>query len=559
MADKCYRTESFYQYQDVGTQERKGHLLSFTAPARDILLWAGIPRKGWTLRALYQRLLTPKRVAEIRGFLDPSEHRAQINLSPTAITVAIIHPEINIPRDPGEFRLCLPVPDSPDRTKIYDELAKYSRLVRVPHLLRLDDATRALITNVVSGGCSSTEAKNQLPADDYVALFVLDLADLERDPETFLSERNLEDPSDRMALLDALFELSKPALVVDGQHRVHGAASLASHDVSFLVCAIPRCSWEEQAFQFVVINEESQPVDTTILYDIFGSSLTRAEADSVRLRLGASGRNVERRIAAVIAYRQEASPFANMVRLNVKDLPSDVKPFLSPRLIVDLIEGGRSTAGFRTDQGFYRWLVEPSFHDSDKSMWNDWTTGRWRDYFYAFWDAIRDYFNIQGRALWNPVGQTNLTKGVSLRALQDVLLQQMTSKAKEIDDQANELRVVGVQEEKIQRLREKHVLPTDPRAFKTRVHEDYLKGFPHAFFEKHWVRSLDTAEGIDILKTVMRETWSSYVGHGGTRRYPYWKNTQMFVTPDPSKQEGPSKQADPSKQVGPTKKTDGSN
>ena len=43
-------------------------------------------------------------------------------------------------------------------------------------------------------------------------------------------------------------------LVVDGQHRLYGAAH-ATNDIQLPVVAIPNSPWMEQIYQFVVINK----------------------------------------------------------------------------------------------------------------------------------------------------------------------------------------------------------------------------------------------------------------------------------------------------------------
>src|SRR5690606_1455785 len=50
-----------------------------------------------------------------------------------------------------------------------------------------------------------------------------------------------------------LRELAKPATVIDGQHRVLGAAA-CEKEITFAVTAILDCPWREQVFQFTVIN-----------------------------------------------------------------------------------------------------------------------------------------------------------------------------------------------------------------------------------------------------------------------------------------------------------------
>jgi DGQHR domain-containing protein len=63
-------------------------------------------------------------------------------------------------------------------------------------------------------------------------------------------------------------EQDRPALVVDGQHRLFGVAGLEGEDVPLLVVAMLDAPPEEQAFQFIVINNKAVKVPTTTVKSI---------------------------------------------------------------------------------------------------------------------------------------------------------------------------------------------------------------------------------------------------------------------------------------------------
>src|SRR5262249_37445077 len=56
-------------------------------------------------------------------------------------------------------------------------------------------------------------------------------------------------------------EHDRPALIVDGQHRLQGMTKV-DEDIPVLVVALLEASLEEQAFQFVVINNKAAKVPT---------------------------------------------------------------------------------------------------------------------------------------------------------------------------------------------------------------------------------------------------------------------------------------------------------
>ena len=78
-----------------------------------------------------------------------------------------------------------------------------------------------------------------------------------------------------------------------------------------------------------MINEKAKPIEASLLTDIFGSSLTRQEQRSLRAKLERSKVDVEQRIAAVIASREEDSPFYGMVRFQLQgQAPLGTTPYV---------------------------------------------------------------------------------------------------------------------------------------------------------------------------------------------------------------------------------------
>ena len=158
--------------------------------------------------------------------------------------------------------------------------------------------------------------------------------------------------------------LVRPALVVDGQHRLYGAQSTSS-DVYLPVVALPHSDISDHIYQFVVINEKAEKVDRELLNDIFASSLTPEEQDAMRTQFGRIGVNIEERIAGVLAGRDESSPFYEMVRLNLPNPPEEeANAFISQGIIQNLIDGKRGSIGWRSDQEFYEAYIQPTFPDA---------------------------------------------------------------------------------------------------------------------------------------------------------------------------------------------------
>jgi len=91
-------TNSFpvIDFNQFSSGTESDRLLLFAAPAKSIAAWAGIPRKGWRIRMLFQRWITPGRENELKEFWNRASNPSDgYILGPSAIIVAIQgNPEI---------------------------------------------------------------------------------------------------------------------------------------------------------------------------------------------------------------------------------------------------------------------------------------------------------------------------------------------------------------------------------------------------------------------------------------------------------------------------------
>jgi hypothetical protein len=85
-------------------------------------------------------------------------------------------------------------------------------------------------------------------------------------------------------LKSALISLLRPAMIVDGQHRVMGAYDV-SDDIEFTVCAIRDADWVEQVSQFVILNKLAKPISGDFLTALLNTSLTNKELKVIEERL----------------------------------------------------------------------------------------------------------------------------------------------------------------------------------------------------------------------------------------------------------------------------------
>ena len=105
-------------------------------------------------------------------------------------------------------------------------------------------------------------------------------------PDDLSEERN-------KAIEDYINGVSKPGLIIDGQHRVIGAKNVSDHDVMLPVVVMIGLPHQEQVFQFYVLNSKARPLRPTELRRIVSTSLTDSEIDDLYKRFRSTGLDPE--------------------------------------------------------------------------------------------------------------------------------------------------------------------------------------------------------------------------------------------------------------------------
>ena len=504
-----YPVIPFHQFHSGGLEDR---LFLFAADAKSIAAWAGIPKKGWRIRMLFQRWVTPGREKELKAFWERASHpdRKQGQtyiLGPAAIVVAI-QGEPQIENNEIHLNYTSPI----DNLKTVDEkLQKLADLVYPIVIGRLEKKSKAIVE-----AFALDPLKCALPPihHDYVMEFALQLTQIKKDPSWFRSNSKIE-PDEVPSLITSMEALCRPAIVVDGQHRLYGAQSLPV-DVMLPVVAIANANWQQQIYQFVVINEKAQKVAPDLLNDIFASSLTRSEQEKMRRDFARAKVDIEARIAGVVAGRDPHSPFYDMVLLRLDtDQPGTADAYISQNTIQNLIEGGRGARGWRKDDDFYAKYIAPTFPNRDD--WENWTTGKWREYWFAFWSTVRDFYRPRAKAakgatyeIWSNTEISNLTKGVGLKMFQRFFMEQMIQSVTNTQGALEVLKTVlepKVAEEKINEKLREAAIPANMDDFCEQV-EKFLEHVPVRFFTARWETSLDDQSGQDNLLHEMGEAYN---------------------------------------------------
>jgi len=501
-------------FNQFGRSDNSDQLLLFAPKAKDLAAWAGIPRKGWRIRMLFQRWVTPGRGRELTQFWDTAV-KDGIH-GPSAIIVALqddprivdgaLHLEYNSPTDDvqtPEDRLAILAKE------IAPRIEKRLREQDLDLLRAFQDAPLRDLPQV---------------GHDYVLEFALQLSQMKTDPSWFITTNHIA-KNELPGLITSMEALVRPALVVDGQHRLWGAQAV-EQDIYLPVVAFTNADWMQQIYQFVVINEKAQKVDSELLNDIFASSLTPSEQEQVRHRFASVKVDIEERIAGVLAGRDDQSPFFEMVRLSLPDPPeAERDAYISQTIIQSLIEGGRGSHGWRSDNAFYEHYVRPTF--PNRADWEDWRNGAWRKYWFAFWSEVRDFYRPQARPfrgkdfdIWNKSVQTNLTKGVGLKMFQRFFMERAISWTREAEGALKVLEEhLGKKKarEAIQESVRKEALPPDVEDFRQQVRERVLENFPVRFFTGNWEASLDDSTGHERLLFQMKDAFErdSWRASGG--------------------------------------------
>lgn len=476
MADQTYIYEAF-RYQPRADTDQK--ILQFVAPASEIREWAGVPRKAFDYQHGFQRSLSPQRVTEVSRYFaqDPR------NVSPTSVVVGFtgdvkleVLPARKLPpgaRDLGEQVLIrVTVPDYSGTA-----IEELTGLALKKLEGRLSVTTVAEIkANVQAAAANASELQDTDAVDESFGITAEETAGVD-EPE--VPDRSyLEDffaqllaysqglvtwPSEQQ-LREVLYSIVKPAIIVDGQHRIFGAAMI-DQDLRLSVCALPDATWAESVFQFVVINQKAKPIKPAFLSSIVATSLSTDEIGQVYGRLRESRVDVGRADTMERVNTDPQSPFKGMIDFEVE-----------------------GATGFLQFPGMSK-LVSEFFHIPrthpvllPTGQW-DAVTGAWLEQFFALWTGVRKTFETADARLWmqpSDANPNNLLKIVTLQEVQRFMLDTWAD--------SRFIQFTTPQE-------------TEANAAK------FWDQFPTTFFTDEWrKKGLQTSVGRSILRSALTET-----------------------------------------------------
>lgn len=423
------------------------------ADAYEITQWADVPRKGQDYMEGYQRQLSESRVNDIKEYFELDEN----NIIPGAILVAIDEDEINIEEgDDGVYSIS--IKDKSEGT--VEELIerKYEQLYS-----RLGDEEKRFVAEE-DGGKAETQS--------YLARLAKELRRANEDFSRFSGD-------DQDALESLVRSTTRPGLILDGQHRVHGASKVAE-DIHLPIVLLPGLDKDEQVFHFYIVNNKAEPLTKEQLLVTLATSLTDGEVEHLFERLEKAGVDAEE---ARLAYRADTSPnspFAGLV--DYEGAVGQQTGVFRYKVLHRVIDE------FVNMSGDYKVLYK------DIDDWQDDEQYEYRmDRFYTLWNAIkRHYPELWSDAMKDTLGQEEFEDqepeqffyGVTMRVLQKYVLEHMTH-----------LNNIYVDKMDIGPILDNNDAIHD-------TVEDALEGIDEQFFRREWeVSSLDTSDGRDFFKS----------------------------------------------------------
>ena len=493
MKSQTYQGVAYRQ----GTAPEVSWIVSFVAPAEEILDWAGIPRRTEDDEMSgFQRAFDPGRVDQAKQFFD-----IPLNQSPTAIVVGFHPPTSGTPRVELTFQADKPTENiQPCTLTIHypDSMDDHDALEQIRGQIgrRIADSGDSDIPD--SEGNAEDEVEDEEEPAPQMQTRELELG---RSLLVKLSKR-LDDSTWREKNKDALLDLAKPATVIDGQHRLKGAEG-CERNIPFAVCALFDCPWAEQVFQFTVINYTQEGIQDQFITNNAALSLTQTELNQLQNRLIQAGVNVVEYQLMKIVHFHDNSPFKDLVNLTEKKNNS----LIGYKTMVRL-----SKAWFDARHQVFRLLLPSLYPELPKKKDHKqravrWKKADWGVFFLDFWKLVHDAYadkpsHEEGHTLWQ-VGHSNLIVAIVLFELQSAFFNSLAQQDEEFFVVKKDI----IEPEAIQReMRDKVQRRT----------KKFLEWFPPEFFGMKWgSNSLSIGPG----RIALQDCFEKMVLQKGTFRY----------------------------------------
>lgn len=280
---------------------------------------------------------------------------------------------------------------------------------------------------------------------------------------------------------DAMIAFLRPVVIVDGQHRLMAATTVARAQtsqspfkdyieqeilkgrdatevqrdaernasrilpVSLLLTDDPA----EHVFQFVVVNQKATPIDRALLGTIVSTSLSNEELSRVSHRLTSAGIPLGESRSVAYLTRNPNSPFFNLVERGLASDKEHLMPWTvlgSLIRIFQMLKGGRLfhekvdyaalwKRRHLNDSGLVAQYQDRGF-ESAYAFWSA-PDGPWRDVFVTFFRCIRDRLaTVKDEDAWHYWGagrESNIFNKISLTILSADFFQSLCDSKRKLD------------------------------------------------------------------------------------------------------------------------------
>lgn len=457
------KRDRVFNYQAIRVQQQPGAREMYIAsiPASELLAWADVPNAKADYMAGYQRVYDPERAEKIRDFISSSPE----NILPGAVIVAVGEGGVEVKDKEGcicEVKIKLAEQDFFTRLKTVHE-----------HFLRRLSAQEKASISLGSKGENGEDGD-----DENIGIPESYLAQLTGELGTAVASFESIDTNRGNAIRNYVDSVSKPGLIIDGQHRVFGAKDVSEFSVNLPVVLLPGLPTAEQVFHFYVLNNKAKPLTPTELRRTISTSLSNEEIDGLWKRFEDAGVDPEATRWTHKINTDANSPFKDLVNFGFGG------GFIKENVAYQLI------SRFANMPRKYRSLTE------EIKAWKEESDER-LTYFYAFWAAIKErYLEVWDASVSQKKGQIFYKAGMLV--LQEYVLDGL------------------VQNMNLRRVEGKGSIFNDLEEFKKYV-KAVLTDLPPEFFSMEWQeKQVDTKPGHKLLRSTIDQVVSNrgkYLGN----------------------------------------------
>lgn len=343
--------------------EEAPNLYILASNSRDLTEWAEVPRANPDFMDGYQRQLEPNRLEEIKEFLSE-----EVNIIPGAILVTVDEDYISVDENGDTAEITISEPGDRDLEELLQEA--YEELYS-----RLSDHGQEYVDNISDEEGNEGEEVDQDPDGQPISYLARKTKELKKKVENFEEVSN-EEKDDLEQYVE---RVNKPGLIIDGQHRVHGARKYQG-EIEYPIVLIPGLDSKEQVYHFYIINDKAEPISQEELLITVATALSEKESDQLMTRLMKAGVDVDKARYPYMADVEEESPFHQMV--NYEEKVGEQTGAVDFRTMYMLMNR------FVEMKGGHKYL----YKEIDGWYGDDATRYRINK-FYVFWEAIKSEYS----------------------------------------------------------------------------------------------------------------------------------------------------------------------